>query len=474
MIALRGSAVAGTSFKTGEPFDAHGPHTSDLDIVLIGDPVVVVLGPGGPAPGRHQHPAALRRRRLGGPGPRSRSTSRAGDRPAPGQPPGDGALVPRAARQRAGAAVHRPQRGRVTRIVTYNIRKGGLRRRRLIADVLQGDRRRRRRAPGGHRPARRPAAGRGDRLPRRSSTPRAARWPSSAGASRPEALWHRMARARNFAEVTLPRLDLRILAVHLGAGLSGRPERRRLRQVERVLATACAGPGPGSDDDHRRPQRDRPRRAARTSRPCRDASGCSSAWTAGMGTVVIDRVLAEGFIDAYRTLNPDGDGSTMPAVAPTVRLDYVMVGPDLVPLVAACGIPAIDPALLRRASDHLPIVAGPGAARLSAAGAADRPGADMEPQRPAGVAAWLLQWCRLGDCARVHRASGRGRARRRSTISPTPAPPTRPGRSPRCAAPAAGSTTWSRSRAWTSRSSPARSSASSARAARARRRPSGC
>jgi hypothetical protein len=39
-IALRGSTVAGTSFKTGEPFDAHGPQSSDLDIVLIGDPVV--------------------------------------------------------------------------------------------------------------------------------------------------------------------------------------------------------------------------------------------------------------------------------------------------------------------------------------------------------------------------------------------------------------------------------------------------
>ena len=40
VIALRGSAVAGTSFNTGEPFDAQGPHTSDLDIVLIGDPVM--------------------------------------------------------------------------------------------------------------------------------------------------------------------------------------------------------------------------------------------------------------------------------------------------------------------------------------------------------------------------------------------------------------------------------------------------
>ena len=39
-IALRGSAVAGTSFKTGAPFDALGPRTSDLDIVLVGESVV--------------------------------------------------------------------------------------------------------------------------------------------------------------------------------------------------------------------------------------------------------------------------------------------------------------------------------------------------------------------------------------------------------------------------------------------------
>ncbi|MFL5755896.1 MAG: hypothetical protein ACJ77N_06305 [Chloroflexota bacterium] len=36
-IALRGSAVQGESYKTGEPFDAKGPHTSDLDVVLFGE-----------------------------------------------------------------------------------------------------------------------------------------------------------------------------------------------------------------------------------------------------------------------------------------------------------------------------------------------------------------------------------------------------------------------------------------------------
>jgi hypothetical protein len=37
-VALRGSTVAGRSFRTGDLFDAHGPGTSDLDIVVLGDP----------------------------------------------------------------------------------------------------------------------------------------------------------------------------------------------------------------------------------------------------------------------------------------------------------------------------------------------------------------------------------------------------------------------------------------------------
>ncbi len=39
-IALRGSTVAGRSYKTGEPFDVHGPGTSDLDVVIVGEPAV--------------------------------------------------------------------------------------------------------------------------------------------------------------------------------------------------------------------------------------------------------------------------------------------------------------------------------------------------------------------------------------------------------------------------------------------------
>jgi hypothetical protein len=45
LIALRGSAVQGQSYKTGEPFDAAGPGTSDLDVVLIGEAAMAAWSP---------------------------------------------------------------------------------------------------------------------------------------------------------------------------------------------------------------------------------------------------------------------------------------------------------------------------------------------------------------------------------------------------------------------------------------------
>lgn len=39
VIGLRGSAVVGQAYETGAPFDALGPGTSDLDIVVVGDSV---------------------------------------------------------------------------------------------------------------------------------------------------------------------------------------------------------------------------------------------------------------------------------------------------------------------------------------------------------------------------------------------------------------------------------------------------
>jgi len=44
-LILRGSAVQGLSYTTGEPFDGRGPGTSDLDIVLVGDEAMAAWQP---------------------------------------------------------------------------------------------------------------------------------------------------------------------------------------------------------------------------------------------------------------------------------------------------------------------------------------------------------------------------------------------------------------------------------------------
>ena len=76
----------------------------------------------------------------------------------------------------------------------------------------------------------------------------------------------------------------------------------------------------------------------------------------GISTVVMERLLAAGFVDAYRCLNPSSPGATIPSGAPSVRLDYFLVGPALMPCVVTCGIARADPTLLAAASDHLPLV----------------------------------------------------------------------------------------------------------------------
>jgi len=56
-LILRGSAVQGESYKTGEPFDARGPHTSDLDVVLLGDAAMAAWAPEAfYLPGVNTHP----------------------------------------------------------------------------------------------------------------------------------------------------------------------------------------------------------------------------------------------------------------------------------------------------------------------------------------------------------------------------------------------------------------------------------
>jgi hypothetical protein len=56
-VVLRGSAVTGTRWKTGEPFDADGEGTSDLDVTLVGDEVIgLFTATGFFVPGVHSRP----------------------------------------------------------------------------------------------------------------------------------------------------------------------------------------------------------------------------------------------------------------------------------------------------------------------------------------------------------------------------------------------------------------------------------
>jgi exodeoxyribonuclease III len=171
-----------------------------------------------------------------------------------------------------------------------------------------------------------------------------------------EAGWHRPAGGPGFAEVELPSIGARLLGVHLSAGLSGRGERRRGREIEHVLTAA----------------RDRPEGLSAVlvagdlnAVAPGDLPAVSRLPTwirillrvdGGIATVVMEQLLATGLVDAFRALNPTLPGSTIPSGSASVRLDYFLVGPALVPHVAACSVGVADPALLAAASDHLPLV----------------------------------------------------------------------------------------------------------------------
>jgi exodeoxyribonuclease III len=147
--------------------------------------------------------------------------------------------------------------------------------------------------------------------------------------------WHRPGRSRGFVEVVpagSPRI--RLIGLHLPAGLSSRGERARLRSVDTLLDWAG-----GTADDNTILMGDL-NSVARGDVP---SVRQMPLWLrlllrfdGGIRTDVQDRLAAAGWIDAFRRLHPDDPGFTLPASSPQVRLDYA-------PLVA-------------RAADHLPLV----------------------------------------------------------------------------------------------------------------------
>ncbi len=69
----------------------------------------------------------------------------------------------------------------------------------------------------------------------------------------------------------------------------------------------------------------------------------------------IRTVLAAGFIDCYRTLHPHADGFTLPTPTPRMRVDYAFANPMLAARLRACDVMA-DLEAAHIASDHYPLL----------------------------------------------------------------------------------------------------------------------
>ncbi len=188
--------------------------------------------------------------------------------------------------------------------------------------------------------------------------------------------WHALPTGRSFVEADLPEARLRLLGVHLSAGLSGRGERRRAREMDALLAVASGPPGGertiiAGDLNAIAPS---------------DSPSISSLplWIrmllradGGIGTEVVERALGDGFVDAFRMFHPTDPGATLPVDRPTVRLDYFLLGTDLVSSAVRCDVGGVDPGLLSAASDHRPLVLVLDTAVPSAAGS----GMAVAPER---------------------------------------------------------------------------------------------
>jgi exodeoxyribonuclease III len=169
------------------------------------------------------------------------------------------------------------------------------------------------------------------------------------------AAWHRPRFSRHaFIEVGLAGVPIRLFGLHLSAVHAAWTERRRLVELRSLLRSIAehqhgfhvlAGDfntlAPGEELDLTRlPPR---------LRPFVWLSGGRIRWR------TIREVMDAGYIDAFRLKHPDDPGLTMPAPDPHVRLDYVFVPTSFRDRILACDV--VKSPQTVSASDHLPVVA---------------------------------------------------------------------------------------------------------------------
>jgi len=168
--------------------------------------------------------------------------------------------------------------------------------------------------------------------------------------------WHRSAAVRRaFLEIVPEGAAPRIFGVHLSAVHSNWTERRRVRELRAILQGVSrhregfhllAGDfntlAPGEALDLRKlPPRLR-----------------AVVWLTGrqIRWETIQIMLDAAYVDGYRALHPGDPGYTFPTWDPHVRLDYVFLPLAWSRRLTDCSVVGEHPALAQ-ASDHLPLVA---------------------------------------------------------------------------------------------------------------------
>jgi endonuclease/exonuclease/phosphatase family metal-dependent hydrolase len=249
------------------------------------------------------------------------------------------------------------------RLLTYNIREGGVGRAELIAEVI------REASPDvvALQEARHPAVV--ERIAQLANFPYwgARRLHSTGFLSRVPVIehgWRHPPRTRHaLLELSLGDGFPRVFVLHLRAWFSNWSEQRRARELRGLL-------------DGIREQLERERNAFAFHVLAGDFNALAPgelfdsspmpAWIRGMvwlsgrdiARSTIEMMRADGYADAWRAVHPDSErepGYTFPVWSPHVRLDYVFTPTAFASRVKACEVRR-TPEVARSASDHFPLL----------------------------------------------------------------------------------------------------------------------
>ena len=169
--------------------------------------------------------------------------------------------------------------------------------------------------------------------------------------------WHYPAGARHsFLEIVPAGSEARVFGLHLSARFSKWDERRRTREIRsllqgierhqhgfHVLVGDFNTLAPGEILELGK----------------LPAWIRALIWISGrkLQRATIQNMLDAGYADGYRMLHPDDKGYTFPTWDPHVRLDYVFLPKTFADRLVSCAVTTEPRELIKAASDHCPLIA---------------------------------------------------------------------------------------------------------------------